>query len=972
MKHSPPLLIVLLLAPLAGAEPLRLDGLSGWIADSDKRLDLTEAVTLEAWLRPEAVDKGGSRIIEKAGAYLLDTAPGMALRMRVAGGDISCAGRLPTDRLSHVVGVFSRAEGVFKLYIDGKEKASQGRPEMRKLSVTPSPLKIGEAPDGRLCFWGEVARVTIYNRALGTAEIAALAADPSHHSPAMPGTVADWTFTQEDATEWLSDAPGKLRLRNRPDPARLTGAAPPPDNSSSILWYRRPARTWVDAIPLGNGRLGAMVFGGVAEERIQLNEDTLWSGEPHDYNHPGAYEHLAEVRKLIAEQHFDEARKLADETMRGIPEVQASYQPLGDLQLVFDGHETAQDYRRELDMPDSTARIRYRLGNAIFAREMFVSQPDQVMVMRLTCDQPKGMSFALKFTSPHANQVVGADGRLTMTGEVQIGYFRGEKHGMRFAAELRVSSDGGSVVAENNTLSVRAAGAVTLVYSAATSYRNFQDIAGDPLAICRQHLDAAARKSFAALREAHLADVRPLFNRVTLDLGGTDAGSRPTDERVAAVSQGESDPLLVAQYFQFGRYLLIAGSRPGTQPLNLQGIWNESTKPAWGAKWTLNCNAEINYWPVETCNLSELHEPLLRMIEELRTPGRVTAKNNYNCRGWVVHHNTDIWHGTAVVDSFGFGAFTGAGAWLCRHLWEHYDFTRDKAFLARAWPVMKEAAEFYVDFLVPDEHGHLITSPAISFEQPFRTSDGKKGSLCAGPTVDMQILRDLFTHCIAVSEILGVDTEFRTELGKVRTQLVSTGISSRTGQIQEWRDDWEPLFGGNQLAPLWGLYPGDEITPWTTPSLATAAKRTLLERQMDFGSWCSAFRVNYAARLGDGAVAERMLDRHMRGHVAPSLLSIFSKRWGFQIDGNLGVTAGIAEMLLQSHGGEIRLLPALPPSWKSGSVTGLRARGGFTVDIEWQDGKASTFRIASRGSHEVTVHVNGETKTIRSEKISQP
>ena len=347
----------------------------------------------------------------------------------------------------------------------------------------------------------------------------------------------------------------------------------------------------------------------------------------------------------------------------------------------------------------------------------------------------------------------------------------------------------------------------------------------------------------------------------------------------------------------------------------------------------------------------------------------MTAKNNYNCRGWVVHHNTDIWHGTAVVDSFAFGAFTASGAWLCRHLWEHYDFTRDKAFLARAYPAMKEAAEFYVDFLIPDDSGHLITSPSISFEQPYRTRDGQRAVLCAGPTVDMQILRDLFTHCIAAAEILGVDVEFRGKLAEVRARLIPTGISPRTGQIQEWREDWEPLFGGNQLAPLWGLHPGDEITPWATPELAAAAKKTMLEREMIFGSWCSSFRLNFAARLGDGALAEQMLERHMRDHVAPSLLSIFSKRWGFQIDGNLGVTAGIAEMLLQSHGGVISLLPALPPSWPTGRVTGLRARGGFTVDIEWKDGKVVSYRIVSPQPREVNVRVNGEVKTVTAEKL---
>ena len=753
--------------------------------------------------------------------------------------------------------------------------------------------------------------------------------------------------------------------------AGLAQGSPAPEYNW-CLWYRQAATNWNEALPLGNGRLGAMIFGGVAEERIQLNEDTLWSGEPHDYNHPGAFAHLADVRKLIAEQKFDEAKKLADATMLGIPAGQASYQPVGDLFLRFANRTEPQDYRRELNMADSTMRVSYRIGAARFTRELFISQPDQVMVVRLTCDQPKQLSFAIRFTSPHTNQVAATpEGRLTMSGEVRLGHFDGVTNGTRFVAEARVSVDGGQIVVENGKLAVREANAVTLLYTAATSYRNDKDISGDPHFICQKHLDAASGKSLTELRTAHLADVRALFNRVTLDLGGSDAAQRPTDERVAAVRQGVRDPLLVAQSFQFGRYLLIAGSRPGTQPLNLVGIWNGLTRPKWGGKWTLNCNAQINYWPAETCNLSECHEPLLRLIEELRAPGRVTAKNNYNCRGWVVHHNTDLWHGTAVVDSFGFGAFTPAGAWLCRHLWEHYDFTGDKAFLARAYATMKESAEFYVDFLIPDENGYLVTSPSISFEQGFRTSDGKRGVVCAGPTMDMQILRDLFSHCIAAAEILGVDAEFRGKLAEVRAKLVPTQISPRTGEIQEWREDWE-VGKTPQAAPLWGLYPGDEITPWATPALAAAARKRLLRREPMFGSWCSAFSLNQAARLGDGALAEQMLDQHMRGHLFPSLLSKFSDKYGFQIDGNLGVTAGIAEMLLQSHGGLINLLPALPPSWPTGNVTGLRARGNYSVDLAWKDGKVTSYRIASPEPRDVSVRVNGETKTIRSERSVQP
>jgi len=451
-------LAMLLLASLPGLhagaatlEPLCLDGTQGWIADGNPALDVADGLTLEAWVRPDMVAKGGNRIIDKANAFVLDTAPGMALRMSVAAGTISCTGKLPTDRLSHVVGVFGHAEGIYKLFIDGKEMASQGRDGMRKLSVTPLPVKVGADSSGRHCFCGAIARVTIYNRALNATEVAALAADNSHQSHGLPGTVADWFCTPTDAGEYHSAAPGQLRLRDRPDPARLTGQSPPPANPTQVLWYRRPARAWIEALPLGNGRLGAMVFGGVAEERIGLNEDTLWSGAPHDYNHPGAFEHLAEVRQLITAQKFVEARNLADATMLGIPAGQASYQPLGDLLLTFANHAAAQDYRRELDLPDAIARVSYRIGTARFAREMLISQPDQVMALRLTCDQPGQLSFGLALASPHPIESSATpDGRLAIRGEVKTGQIDAGQHGTRFAAQVRVRADGGSVSAVGN------------------------------------------------------------------------------------------------------------------------------------------------------------------------------------------------------------------------------------------------------------------------------------------------------------------------------------------------------------------------------------------------------------------------------------------------------------------------------------------------------------------------------------------
>ncbi len=746
--------------------------------------------------------------------------------------------------------------------------------------------------------------------------------------------------------------------------AALAGAADP-----MTLWYRQPAQSWNEALPLGNGRLGAMVFGGVNEEQFQLNEDTLWSGAPHDYNHPSASEHLAEIRRLIKERQFAEAETFGNQTMLGTPKDQASYQPLGDLKLSFAHAGDATDYRRGLDLRDSVARVAYRVGAVRFTRETFISYPDQAMVVRLGCDQPGGLTFGISLTSPHPfTATAQPDGILWMDGEVKNGHIPAGKHGTRFCAGVRVFADGGEVAAVDGRLSVNRANAVTLIYSAATSYRNYRDNDGDARALCQKQSDAVAGKSWDQLRDAHLADVRPMFDRVRFDLtlgkenANTTPESLPTDQRVAGASRGSREPLLIMQTFQFGRYLLIAGSRPGSQPLNLQGIWNPSVQPMWGSKWTLNCNAQINYWPVESCNLSECHEPLLRMIDELREPGRVTAKNNYKARGWVVHHNTDIWRGTAVVDGFTWGAFTTAGPWLCRHLWEHYAFTQDRRFLTGAWPVMKEAAEFFLDFLIPDENGMLVTSPSISFEQGFSTPDGKYGCLCAGPTMDNQILRDFLTHCIRVSELLETDADFRAKLETTRARLAPTKVNPRDGQLMEWRDDWSVNnVNSGQLAPLWGLCPGEEITPWGTPELSTAAEKTLMSRKMMMGSWCSATRLNYAARLGRPALAEDLLNRHLRGHLLPNLLSKFSDRWGFQIDGNLGVTAGIAELLLQSHGGAIRLLPALPPSWTSGTIRGLRARGGFEVDLTWQNSALTQARVRSLSGNPCRISYNGKS-----------
>jgi len=738
------------------------------------------------------------------------------------------------------------------------------------------------------------------------------------------------------------------------------GLAPIPNDTDWTLWYRQPAELWCHAMPIGNGRLGGMVFGGVQTERILLNEDTLWSGGPHCYDNPKAREHLDEVRELVRERKFSEAAKLADRHMVGIPRNQQAYQMLGNLHLQFSGHEKSADYRRELGMDCGLARVSYRIGDAKYERTIFVSKPDNVMVMRLTCDKPGRLTFEAKLSSEHKNSAQAVDKQtLVMNGQAGqasgslIAPWKGE--GTAFQACLTARAEGGEVSCDGKVLSARSADAVTLIYAAATSYVNYRDISGDPAALNEKTLAAATEKPWDTLLKTHVKDHAALFKRVNLDLGGQDAGHRPTNERVAAVIDGATDPHLVAQSFQFGRYLLIAGSRPGSQPLNLQGIWNPSNRPVWGCKLTLNINAQMNYWPVETANLAECHEPLLRLVDELRGPGAKTAKSHYGCRGFVAHHNTDLWRGTAPVDGAAWGLFPTGAAWLSRHVWEHYAFSRDKDFLRRAYPILKESAEFFVDFLIDDENGRLVTSPSLSFEQGFRMPDGTKGRLCMGPTMDEQILRDLFTNCIRASEELGVDKDFRRKLGAMRAKLVPTTVNPKTGRIREWRDDRElDDLKSAQLAQLWGLSPGREITPWGTPELAAGAKKSLLHRQMRFGTWCSGTRLNFAARLGDGELAYDMLRRHMTGHVMPSLLSNFTENL-FQIDGNLGMTAGVAEMLLQSHAGVINLLPALPKAWETGRVTGLRARGGLEVDLVWKDGRATAVKLHASvdGTHTI-------------------
>ncbi|MDR2056836.1 MAG: glycoside hydrolase family 95 protein [Dysgonamonadaceae bacterium] len=737
-----------------------------------------------------------------------------------------------------------------------------------------------------------------------------------------------------------------------------------------ILWYDKPGDVWLDGMPVGNGLVAGMVFGKTYEERIALNESSFWSGRPHDYNDPDAGKYFSQIKSLVYAGQFQEAEKIIDTKFYGIPVAQQAFQPLGDLLLTFPEVDTTSvgNYRRSLDMETGIASVTYTSGGITYTREVFASYPDKVMVVRIETDKKKSLSMDVALKSHFQDVVAAKSNQLIMDGAWKgplpenwlIGRVEGE--GLKFRTVVNVFPEGGESEAGDARLSIRGAHAVTLILSAATSYVNYNDISADPAERCDQVLAGASGKKYTDLRKTHVADFNNLMGRVHLTVGDAAKNEKPIDQRLADMKNGEEDTNLEALCFQFGRYALVSSSRAGGQPANLQAIWNEDITPNWGSKYTININTEMNYWPTEVCNLPECHQPLFDMLEDISETGAKTAQIYYDCKGWVTHHNIDLWRGTAPVDAARFGMWPLGGAWLCQDIWEHYAFSGNIEFLKKYYPVMKGSAEFLLDLL--EEHprlGYLVTPFSMSPEHGFIDSNGKLAFVSPGPTMDMAIIRELFPHCIEAAKILGIDDAFSQQLAEALLKLPPYKVSSR-GFVQEWIEDWEGGQQGHNFSANFPFFPGKSILfHRESDKELVKATNNWMDTRRGRGGFPVAWDICMWSRLERGDKTAQFIHSYVANSVANNL----HNRGSNQSDGTFGFSAGVAESLLQSHAGKISLLPALATSWKDGSITGLRARGGYEVDMEWKDGELVYTQISNPAGGEIPVRYKEKTVTVR-------